>query len=323
MTYNKSFRAALAVLFLAFSYLPAPVPLLGQADSGSGSSCKVMKDADGLRHLLTDCRYRAAAGIKVVTFKKDLTYGYELSLNPALIAAIRRHPGSKLMVPEGGGVFHTDDPTGRVRDGEWTALYDYGLDIWREGQSRPMFDSVYKAEPELFEQALRSYHDRVVAAGRILIQPVLDMKGPGKQQLEEGLLATSGDMLGYCNSDETILRPAPGIPSLLKLKKKYPALFQNSARRRVTTNQDATVYAPLRSSADGSERILTVFNFSSQPIFTEVDTRAIPGSRYRNLEPGEVATGSDGTLSIELSGYGHRPFRLDPQDTKLIQEMTS
>jgi hypothetical protein len=238
--------------------------------------------------------------------------GYDWKKNAASIATIRRHAGAKLMVPEGGGAFHTDDPTGWVRDGEWTALYDYGLDIWWEKQSRPMFNSIDKADPAEFEQALRSYHDRVVAAGGILIQPVLDMKDPGRQQLEEGLLATSGDMLCYCNSDEATLRPAPGVSGLLKLKKQHPALFQNSARRRVATNQDATVYATVRSSADGSERILTVFNFSSQPISTEVDTRAISGSRYRDLESGEVATASDGTLSIELSGYGHRLFRLDP-----------
>ncbi|MGB7549565.1 MAG: alpha-amylase family glycosyl hydrolase [Terracidiphilus sp.] len=238
--------------------------------------------------------------------------GYDWKKNAVLISAIRRHPGAKLTVPEGGGAFHTDDPTGWVRDGEWTALYDYGLDIWWERQSRPMFDSIEKGDPGLFEQALRSSHDRVVAAGGILIQPVLDMKDPGKQQLEEGLLATSGDMLCYCNSDDATVRPAPGIPSLLKLKAQHPALFQNSVRRRIATNQDASVYATLRHSADGSERILVVFNFSSQPISAEVDARAIFGSRYRNLESGEMAVVSHGALRVELDGYGHRIFRVDP-----------
>ncbi len=238
--------------------------------------------------------------------------GYDWKKNAALIAAIRRHPGAKLMVPEGGGAFHTDDPTGWVRDGEWTALYDYGLDIWWEKQSRPMFDSIDKGDPAIFEEALRGYHDRVVAAGGILIQPVLDMKDPGKQQLEEGLLATSGDMLCFCNSDEATLRPAPGISNLLKLKEQHSALFQNSTRRRIATNQDASVYATLHSSADSTERILTVFNFSSQPISAEVDARAILGSRYRNLETGEMTAVSHGALSLELGGYGHRIFRVDP-----------
>lgn len=238
--------------------------------------------------------------------------GYDWKKNAAFIATIRRHPGAKLMVPEGGGAFHSDDPVGWVRDGEWTALYDYGLDIWWEKQSRPMFDSIDKGDPAMFEQALRGYHDRVVAAGGILIQPVLDMKDPGKQQLEEGLLATSGDMLCYCNSDEATLRPAPGISNLLKLKEQHSALFQNSTRRRIATNQDAAVYATLRSSANGSERILTVFNFSSQPISTAVDARSILGSQYQNLETGEMAAVSHGTLNVELSGYGHRIFRVNP-----------
>jgi hypothetical protein len=238
--------------------------------------------------------------------------GYDWKKNAALISAIRQHPGAKLKVPEGGGAFHTDDPTGWVRDGKWTALYDYGLDIWWEKQSRPMFESIETGDPALFEQALRSYHDRVVAAGGILIQPVLDMKDPGKQQLEEGLLATSGDILCYYGADETPLRPAPGIPHLLKLKPDHPALFQNSVRRRIATNHDASLYATLRYAADGSERILVVFNFSSEPIAAEVDARAIHGSRYHDIESGKMAVVGDGKLSFELPGYGHRIFRVDP-----------
>ena len=238
--------------------------------------------------------------------------GYDWKKNAALIAAIRRHSGVKLMLPEGGGAFHSDDPTGWIRDGAWAALYDYGLDIWWEKQSRPMFDSIDKADPGEFEQALRSYHDRVVAAGGILIQPVLDMKDPGKQQLEEGLLATSGDMLCYCSGGNAILRPAPGIPDLLKLKSHHPALYQDSTRRRITTCDDKSLYATLRYAANGSERILVVFNFSSQSIAVQVDTGTIDGSRYEDLESGKVEATGSGTLKFDLIGYGHRIFRVIP-----------
>jgi hypothetical protein len=216
------------------------------------------------------------------------------------------------MLPEGGGAFHTDDPIGWVHDGGWTALYDYGLDIWWEKDSRSMLQSINAEDPSIFEQALRSYHDRVVAVGGILIQPVLDFKEPGKQLLAEGLLATSGDLPCYCSSSQTIIRPAPGISDLLKLKAHHPAFSQNSVRRRIATNDDKSLYATLRYSADMSERILVIFNFTSQSIAAAVDTGGINGSRYQDLESEEMAVVSSGILKFDLSGYGHRIFRVDP-----------
>ena len=41
---------------------------------------------DGLRRSLPDCWYQKAAGLKVVTFKKNLRYGHELSLDPAVLS---------------------------------------------------------------------------------------------------------------------------------------------------------------------------------------------------------------------------------------------
>jgi len=237
--------------------------------------------------------------------------GYDWKKNAVLLASVRRFPGDKLILPEGGGAFHTDDPTGWIRDGAWTALYDYGLDIWWEKQSRPMFESINAEDPAIFEQALQSYHDRVVAAGGILIQPVLDFKDQDKQRLAEGLLATSGDMLCYCEPSQSIVHPAPGIPDLLKLKSQHPALYQNSARRRIATNHDKSLYATLRYAADKSERLLVVFNFSSQPIKAEVDIGAINGDQYHDLESDNTAVVEDKMLTFDLAGYGHRIFRVE------------
>lgn len=238
--------------------------------------------------------------------------GYDWNKNAALIAALRHHGADKLMLPEGAGAFHTDDPVGWISDGNWTALYDYGLDIWWEKDSRPMIASVENGNPALFEQALRSYHDRVVAAGGVLIQPVPEMKDAGKQRLAEGLLATSGDMLCYCSSNPSSLRPAEGIAGLLKLKTAHPALYQNSTRRRIVTNQDENVYATLRTAADKSERVLVVFNFSARPEETTIDTGAIHASIYRDLESGAVTDFRKDKLAFELPGYGHRIFRVEP-----------
>jgi hypothetical protein len=237
--------------------------------------------------------------------------GYDWQENTALLASYRKFPGDKLLVPEGGGAFHSDDPVGWIRDGTWPALYDYGLDIWWEKQNRQMQKSIDDGDPAKFDEALRTYHDRVVAAGGILVQPVLNMKDEGKQRLEEGLLATSGDMLCYCERADSIVQPAAGVSELLRLKSRHAALYQNSTRRRIATDHDLSAYATLRYAADGSERVLVVFNFSAQPQHFAVDAGAIGGTTYRDLESDKVQRVPDGKLDLELAGYGHRIFKLE------------
>jgi hypothetical protein len=180
--------------------------------------------------------------------------------------------------------------------------------LWWEKQSRPMFDSIEKADPAIFEEALRSYHDRVVAAGGALIQPVLNMHDAGKQKLEEALLATSGDMLCYCEPIDSILRPAEGIPDLLKLKTKHPALYQNSTRRRIATDHDQSVYATLRHASNDSERLLVVFNFSPEPVSASVDAGAIAGTSYEELKSHDVLHVTGKKLQLDLPGFGYRIF---------------
>jgi glycosidase len=246
--------------------------------------------------------------------------GYDWQKNAKLLAKYRKYHGSKLLVPEGGGAFHTDDPVGWIKDGTWPALYDYGLDIWWEEQSRPMRDSIQQGDPALFEDALRRYHDRVVAAGGVLIQPVLKMTDDGKQRLEEALLATSGDMLCYCEPVNSILRPASGIPDLLRLKVRHPALYQNSTRRRIATDHDQSAYATVRDAADGSERLLVVFNFSPETLLVAVDTRAVRGFAYRDLESNQAQQSAGAKLELELPGYGHRVFLVEDRQILRTEE---
>jgi glycosidase len=236
--------------------------------------------------------------------------GYDWQKNARMLAEYRKFGKDKLLLPEGGGAFHTDDPVGWIKDGTWPALYDYGLDIWWEEQSRPMRDSIQQGNPAVFEDALRKYHDRVVAAGGALIQPVLDMHDEGKQRLEESLLATSGDMLCYCEPANSIIKPATSIPELLRLKTHHPALYQNSTRRRIATDHDETVYATVRDAADQSERILVVFNFSSEPIHAAIDTRAVAGAGYRDLEASEPSHPAVPKLEVDLPGFGHKIFQV-------------
>lgn len=84
---HKSYvKHARIIMFLCCLYLFDQSPLRGQVEHGNDGSCNVLKDADGMRRLLPDCWYKKAAGIKVVTFKKNLTYAYELSLDPILLS---------------------------------------------------------------------------------------------------------------------------------------------------------------------------------------------------------------------------------------------
>ncbi len=85
MTSIRHFMTFCIVMFL-FSLASNSPYLSAQNDQLNGSSCKVLKDGDGLRGLLPDCWYQKAAGLKVVTFKKNLRYGHELSLDPAVLS---------------------------------------------------------------------------------------------------------------------------------------------------------------------------------------------------------------------------------------------
>ena len=66
----------------------------------------------------------------------------------------------------------------------------------------------------------------------------------------------------------------------LKFKAHHPALYQNSVRRRIATDDDAHFYATVRDAADHSERLLIVFNFQSQPAQVNVDLGAVDGSKF-------------------------------------------
>ena len=236
--------------------------------------------------------------------------GYDWQKNATLVATYNRHPGAKLILAEGGGAFHTDDPTGWILDGKWTALYDYGIDIPWEKNNRPILESINSENPEIYEQSLRNYHDQVVAAGGILVAYVVDLQNPQKQKLSEELIATSGDLPCYCGPEKITNHPALGVSKILKLKANHPALYQNSLRRRIQTDQDRNVYATERYAADNSERLLVVFNFSQHSKDTTLDARAIDGSQFEDLESGNTVKPTNGNLRLTLAGYGHRIFRI-------------
>jgi glycosidase len=216
--------------------------------------------------------------------------------------------GLKFSQPEGGGAFHTDDPVGWITEGHWNNLIDYGTSIWWEKDSQILQKSVQTGNPQLFENALRAYHDRAVAAGGTLYLPVPRLQNADQQQLAESLLATSGDLLCYCDPVGDITHPAAGVSALLKLKAIHPALYQNSSRRQIPTDNDGQFYATVRTAADRSERLLVVFNFQRQSADVQVDLGAIDSSAYIPLDDGELPNISANLLHVQLPAFGHRIF---------------
>src|SRR5579872_1989342 len=214
--------------------------------------------------------------------------------------------GATFSQPEGGGAFHTDDPVGWVTEGHWSDIYDYGLGIWWEKDHHPLKDSVEKGDPRIWEAALRGYHDRVLAAGGSLYAPVPKMQSDDQQRFAEALLATSGDLVCYCNVGDKV--PAEEASALLKMRASHPALYLDSTRRRIPTQDDSKFYAILRSSADRTERLLVVYNFQATPQAVRVDVGAIDTSGLAGLSSGSLADISEGWLPVSLPAYGYHAY---------------
>ncbi len=221
--------------------------------------------------------------------------------------------GDDLIRPEGGGGF-SDDSVAWVKDGHFTNIFDYGLGIWWDKSNQPLRTSVEAGNPSLLEQALRGYHDRVVAAGGTLYLPIPKMRNTEEQGFAKVLVAASGDMPCYCGAQGGIAAPAPGIPALLRLKAVHPALFQNSLRRRVPTDHDAQIYAIVRYAADDSERILLVFNFGAQPVEASVDLSAVDGARYVDLLSNTDQRVVGQKLRVSLAGHEYRFIKTEGYD---------
>jgi hypothetical protein len=234
------------------------------------------------------------------------------------ITGVMAGDGQRLSQPEGGGGFR-DDPVGWVKEGNFTNVYDYGLGIWWKKTDRPLVASVEQSSPQLFENALRAYHDRVVAAGGTLYFPVPKLDNAADQQFAETLIATSGDIPCFCDPVGGITAPASGIPALLKLKTQHPALYQNSLRRQIHTSDEAHIYAAERYAADNSERLLLVFNFSPQPVKATVDVGAVHGGRYTDLLTGTPVSVDGRQLPVSLDGHGYRIFEVEGSTTESRQ----
>ena len=131
------------------------------------------------------------------------------------------------------------------------------------------------------------------------------MTDPRQQQFAEALLATSGDLVCYCEPVGNIVQPASGMAALLKSKARNPALYQDSRRRRIPTNDDRKFYAFLRTSADHSQRVLAIFNFQPQRESISVDAAAINATGFTDLFNQHALTMSNSKIALDLPPFGY------------------
>ena len=76
------------------------------------------------------------------------------------------------------------------------------------------------------------------------------------------------------------------------------------------TDTRQTVFAGLRTSEDGTQRAVTMFNFSEEPCRVVVTVGEGIGT-LRNYLSGEVVPVEGDTLTVELGRYGFKLVRSD------------
>jgi hypothetical protein len=213
--------------------------------------------------------------------------------------------------PEGAGGFH-DDPVEWVVQGGWNCIMDYAIQLWWE-HIDVIGDAILSGDPRPIENALRSYRDRIAAAGGVcyINPPDPGRLPPEAELLGAALTASMGELL-ILIGEEAQPQPADyraGLSRLLRLRQQCPALCAAGARRQIPTSDDTRFYAYLRGPVDG-ERALAVFNFQPEAQALSLDLGSLSIASLEDLLTGETVAPAGQTLSFNLPAYGYRLFRL-------------
>lgn len=221
--------------------------------------------------------------------------------------------GDRFSQPEGAGGFR-DDPVPWVAQGGWNCIMDYSVKLWWEGID-VIRDAILSGDPRPIEAALRSYRDRVVAAGGVcyIDPPNLADQLVNVRLLGAALVASMGELMILIGDE---INPQPetyrdGLTQLFLLRKQYPALCAAGERTKLRTSDDSRFYAYLRE-LPGAEPVLVVFNF--QPTDQSIRV-SLPGwSNFIlvdqiNSEQGSQVEG-EFTLNLPAFGYGFYLLRM-------------
>jgi hypothetical protein len=256
-------------------------------------------------------RFWMATGIDGVLIDAPLCYPYQTwEHNKKHIVDVVASYGNTLIQPEGG------------RDAAWmtesryNCIQDYGLyyelNTYKWVENDVISRAIKTGNPREIEENLQFYHDVMAQAGAVLyVKPGRIEAGILQKNLHRAVLAGIGDIISYTKYGQ---KPESEESNILKMKYKHPALHPVATRRKLTTNDDDKFYAILKTSKDGSERILAVFNFQSNSEIINVDVSVIATSGLVNLREDETIKRESqfAPLFIEMPAYGYKFYRVLP-----------
>ena len=221
--------------------------------------------------------------------------------------------GNTFCQPEGCGLGHSD-PVAWITEGGYNCMQDYELGMWWNKSSNVVVNAINSGDPRPIERALRDYHDRVVAAGGVLYyapESHARFEEAEKQRLSVATIACVGDMIGLSYGRENDLQTDPEVRWIIETKRRHPALHQLSTRRKLPTSADDKHYAFLRTAADGSERMVVVFNFQATPQTVEVELSGVATAGLVELKTGESYERQT-IFNVKLPAYGYQLFQVLP-----------
>lgn len=238
--------------------------------------------------------------------------GYNWKIGKECITDVVRSYGDKFIQPEGAGGFH-EDPVPWITEGGWNCVQDYGLGIWWEENTRVLDDAINNGNATGIEDALRNFHDRVVAAGGILYNGADSrFDSPSKERLYTACNVAFGNL--HCDFfyDKDSLVVDKEIAWLLSLKEKHAELQQLSTRRKVPTSDDSRFYSFLKTSIEGHQRMLIVLNFQPEATKISIDLSGLAFTSLMDSRTNEVIPASQ-AIEVECAGLGYRFFKVNDQ----------
>ncbi|HMO59013.1 MAG TPA: alpha-amylase family glycosyl hydrolase [Roseiflexaceae bacterium] len=215
---------------------------------------------------------------------------------------------NQLLQPEGAGGFH-DDPVPWIVDGGFNCVQDYALHLWWEGIDI-IRDAIRSGDPRPIETTLRSYRDRVVAAGGVcyLTPPCTPDDPVAERLLGAAVVATAGELLvEFGDPGDVQGEYRRGVARLLDARRRFAALCAAGLRRQVPTNDDTRFYAFFREY--GQERLLVVLNFQPEQAMITVQLTGQGETTLVDIWNGERHFGS-GQVALALPAYGYAIYEL-------------
>ena len=210
------------------------------------------------------------------------------AINERAITGPIHEKGELWVQPEGAGGFR-DDPVPWIKEGRYNCVQDYSLYLWWENVN-VLGDAIASGNPSAIEKTLAGYRDRVVEAGGVCYVGINQADAAPlpldeKQIFELAILIGIGEMI--CVNKMPNVFGHKELRDLLKFQSAHPALWPSSNRVKLDTQDDERFLAFLKHSADGSETVLAVYNFTdhNETIVAtlpdgQVIKKALPGKGY-------------------------------------------